>query len=208
MSVETWLLFLLVSLAPAISPGPGVLFAITNALRYGVKITILIGIINAFGITILALVVGFGLGAIMSTSVISFTILKIAGAFYLIWLGLRIWRDRSAFLINVEQHSHAAPVRRLAIQALAISLTNPKAMVAIAALFPPFLNGSVDTTPQIIILAFSYGALCALNHIVIAYSGKWLRRFLNSSKRAQRLRQVTGSAFIGFGVIIAASSRP
>ena len=168
MSIETWLLFLLVSLAPAISPGPGVLFAITNALRYGVKITILIGFINALGITILALVVGFGLGAVMNASAIAFTILKIVGAFYLMWLGLKIWRDRSAFLVDVEKYSQKAPVRRLSIQALTISLTNPKAMVAIAALFPPFLNGTADATPQIIILSFSYGALCALNHIAIA----------------------------------------
>lgn len=207
MSIETWLLFLLVSLAPVISPGPGVLFTITNALRYGVKITILIGIINALGITILALIVGFGLGAVMNASVIAFTVLKVVGAFYLMWLGLKIWRDRSAFLVDVEKHSQKAPVRRLSIQALTISLTNPKAMVAIAALFPPFLNGTADATPQIIILAFSYGALCALNHIAIAYSGKWLRHFLTSPKRAQRLRQVTGGAFMGFGAIMAASSR-
>lgn len=207
MSIETWLLFLLVSLAPAISPGPGVLFAITNALRYGVRITIFIGIINAIGITVLGLAVGFGLGAVMNASVIVFTVLKVVGAFYLIWLGLKIWRDRSAFAVDVEPHSQKAPVRRLSVQALTISLTNPKAMVAIAALFPPFLNGAADTTPQIIILAFSYGVLCALNHIVIAYSGKWLRRFLNSPKRAQRLRQVTGGAFMGFGAIMAASSR-
>ncbi len=207
MSIETWFLFLLVSLAPVISPGPGVLFAITNALRYGVRITILIGMINALGITVLALIVGLGLGAVVNASAIAFTGLKIVGAFYLIWLGLKIWRDRSAFVVDVEPHSQKAPVRRLSIQALTISLTNPKAMVAIAALFPPFLNGAADATPQIIILAFSYGALCALNHIVIAYSGNWLRRFLNSSKRAQRLRHVTGGAFIGFGAIMAASSR-
>ena len=208
MSFETWLLFLIVSLAPAISPGPGVLLAITNALRYGVKVTVLIGIINALGITTLALVVGFGLGALMNVSIIAFTVLKIVGAFYLIWLGVKIWRDRSAFLVEVEHSSQPAPLRRLSAQALAISLTNPKAMVAIAALFPPFLNESAAAAPQVVIMSLSYGVLCALNHVVIAYSGNWLRQFLNSPKRAQRLRRVTGGAFIGFGTIMAVSSRP
>jgi homoserine/homoserine lactone efflux protein len=207
MNFETWLLFLAVSLAPAISPGPGVLFAITNSLRYGAKITVLIGIINGLGITTLALVVGFGLGALMNVSVIAFTVLKTAGALYLIWLGSKIWRDRSAFLLEAERSARPAPVRRLSAQALAISLTNPKAMVAIAALFPPFLNENAAAAPQVVILSVSYGALCALNHIAIAYSGNWLRRFFNSPKRAQGLRRVTGGVFIGFGAIMAASGR-
>lgn len=208
MSIETWLLFLLVSLAPVISPGPGILFAITNSLRFGVQTTIIIGIINALGITALGLIVGFGLGAIMNASIIAFTILKIFGAIYLIWLGVKIWRDRSAFLMGAEKSTEKPPLKRLMLQALAISLTNPKAMVAIAALFPPFLNVHADTAPQIVILAVSYGALCAINHVVIAYAGAWLRRFLKKPKRAQQVRKVTGGAFIGFGTLLAISSRP
>lgn len=207
MSIEAWLLFLVVSIAPVISPGPGVLFAITNALRYGVKTTILIGIVNALGIASLALVVGFGLGAVMNASMIAFTVLKIAGAFYLMWLGLKIWRDRSAFLVDAEQTNQPAPIKRLTAQALAISLTNPKAMVAIAALLPPFLNPQAATAPQVIILSVSYGVLCALNHVVIAYSGNWFRRFLSSPKRAHRLRRITGGTFFGFGVGMIASTR-
>jgi homoserine/homoserine lactone efflux protein len=208
MSIETWLLFLLISLAPVISPGPGILFAITNSLRFGVRTTVIIGIINALGITALGLAVGFGLGAVMKASVFAFTILKIAGAIYLIWLGLKIWKDRSAFLMEAKEATGEPPIKRLVMQALAISLTNPKAIVAIAALFPPFLNVNAPTTPQIIILAVSYGALCGLNHVVIAYSGAWLRRFLKNPKRANQIRKVTGGTFIGFGALMAISSRP
>ncbi|KAB7614730.1 LysE family translocator [Amylibacter sp. SFDW26] len=208
MSIETWLLFLIVSLAPVMSPGPGILFGITNALRYGVKTTIIIGIVNALGITALGLAVGFGLGALMKASMLAFTILKIFGAGYLIWLGIKIWRDRSAFAIDAERSTKAAPMRRLIAQALAISLTNPKAMVAIAALFPPFINQHASTGLQIIILAVSYGALCAANHVLIAYSGNWLRRFLTTEKRVKRLRRVTGGMFISFGTALAVSSRP
>lgn len=208
MSLETWLLFLLVSLAPVISPGPGILFAITNSLRFGVRTTIIIGIINALGITALGLAVGFGLGAVMQISVLAFTILKIAGAIYLIWLGVKIWRDRSAFLMEAEVETGEPPIKRLVMQALAISLTNPKAMVAIAALFPPFLNVYAPTAPQIVILAVSYGVLCAINHVVIAYSGAWFRRFLKNPKRAHQIRKVTGGTFIGFGTLMAISTRP
>ncbi len=109
MNFETWLLFLVVSLAPVMSPGPGILFGITNALRYGVKTTIIIGIVNALGLIVLGLAVGFGLGALMKASMLAFTVLKICGALYLIWLGTKIWRDRSAFVIEAEKSTEQLP---------------------------------------------------------------------------------------------------
>jgi len=207
MTIETWLLFLIVSIAPVMSPGPGILFGITNALRYGVKVTIIIGIVNALGITALGLAVGLGLGALMKASMFAFLILKVFGAGYLIWLGIKIWRDRSAFTIDAKRSTKTAPMRRLIGQALAISLTNPKAMVAIAALFPPFINSQASTVQQIVILAVSYGVLCAANHVLIAYSGNWLRRFLTTEKRVKRVRRITGGMFISFGTALAISSR-
>ena len=207
MAFETWLLFLLVSLVPVVSPGPGVLLAITNALRYGVKATILVGLVNGAGIAVLGLLVGFGLGALMQASALAFYVLKTIGAGYLIWLGIKIWRDRNAFAVEVGRSGQAAPMRRLTLQALAISLTNPKAMVAIAALFPPFLNANEPAALQVLILSFSYGGLCALNHILIAFCGSWLRRFLQSPRRIKWLRRLTGGAFVGFGSLMAVTSR-
>lgn len=207
MTLETWLLFLAVSIAPVISPGPGVLFAITNALRYGVKVTMLIGLINGAGIAALGIFVGLGLGAVMKASALAFLVLKVVGATYLIWLGVKIWRDRSAFLIEANSRTGPVPWSKLSAQAVAISLTNPKAMVAIAALFPPFLNANAPAMSQVVILALSYGALCALNHAIIAVSGNWLRRFLSTPRRAQQVRRVTGGAFVGFGSLLALSSK-
>ena len=207
MVLETWLLFLAVSIVPVISPGPGVLFAITNALRYGVRVTILVGLINGAGIAALGLLVGLGLGALMQASMLAFLILKLAGAAYLVWLGVKIWRDRNAFSVSAGQSTQAAPLRRLSAQALAISLTNPKAMVAIAALFPPFLDPGRPALQQVLILAASYGALCALNHVLIAFCGSWLRGFLQSPPRVKWLRRLTGGAFVGFGSLMALAGR-
>jgi len=208
VSLEIWLLFLVVSIAPVVSPGPGILFAITNALRYGPKVTILIGIVNGLGIGVLGLAVGFGLGALMAASMTAFFVLKLVGAGYLVWLGIRIWRDRSAFLVDKSASPGPPPMRALTFQALAISLTNPKAIVALTALFPPFLNTSDPIGPQVWILAMSYGALCSANHVLIAFAGGWLRRFLENPGRARILRRMTGGMFVTFGTLLAASGRP
>lgn len=207
MAIETWLLFLAVSIVPVISPGPGVLLAITNSLRYGVRTTVLVGLVNGAGIAALGLCIGFGLGAVMQASALAFFILKSVGAAYLIWLGVKIWRDRNAFVVEEGRKREAAPMRKLTLQALAISLTNPKAMVAAAALFPPFLNTNEPATQQVLILSLSYGGLCALNHILIAFCGTWLRGFLQSPCRIKWLRRATGGAFVGFGSLMAVTSR-
>ena len=205
MTLEVWLLFALISLAPVVSPGPGILFAISNALRHGPRVTILVGLANALGITLLGLAVGFGLGAIMAASQAGFLILKLVGAAYLIYLGVKIWRDRAAFVVASQASGSKPPVRRLIGHALAISLTNPKAAIALAALFPPFMVASAPAGPQIVIMAVTYGALCAVNHVLIAFAGGWLRRFLSSARRVSWVRRITGGTFIGFGAALVAS---
>lgn len=208
MTIETWLLFALISLAPVVSPGPGILFALTNALSWGPRVTILVGLANAAGIAALGLAVGFGLGALMAASTVGFLALKLAGGAYLIWLGIKIWRDRAAFLVEADRPPGPAPMRALIGQALAIALTNPKAAIALAALFPPFLNAEAPLAPQVWILALTYGALCAANHVLIAYAGGWMRRFLHDPRRVRALRRGIGGTFITFGAALAASGRP
>lgn len=207
MPVETWLLFVLVALAPAASPGPGMLFALSNSLRYGARATLVTGLVNGCGMTLMGLAVGLGLGALMAASALAFFILKLIGGAYLVWLGVKIWRDRSAFVVDPSRADGPPPYRKLAAQALAISLTNPKAAVLLAALLPPFMNVDAPAMGQVLILSATYGGLCALNHAAIAFSGAWLRRFLSSPRRAAAIRRATGGAFVGFGALLAASSR-
>ena len=203
MSIETWLLFLAVGLAPAISPGPGILFTIGNALRYGAPIALLGGVINGLGIVLLCLAVGFGLGALMSASSIGFFALKLFGAAYLVWLGVRIWRAPWALATDQAGAAEAPPVGRTVRQALAISLTNPKALILIAALMPPFMDASQPAAPQVVVMALSYGALCVAVHACIAFAGGWLRRQLSRPYWATVFRRGVGGAFVGFGAALA-----
>lgn len=206
MTFETLLLFTLVASVPAVSPGPGILFSITNALRYGARVTILLGLVNAAGIFCLCIAVGVGLSALLSASAVAFLALKLLGAAYLIYLGVRLWRDRASFLITAERAS-APPIKTLCGQALAIALTNPKATVLLAALFPPFLSADAPLLPQVLALSVIYAVLCALTHTLIALAGGSLRRFLERPARAAMARRATGALFIGFGVALGASGR-
>ncbi|MEP2704884.1 MAG: LysE family translocator [Roseibium sp.] len=207
MSLESWLLFVAVSLIPAISPGPGVLLAISNTLRFGRNATLASASGNATGLVLIGFAVAFGFGAIMSTSALAFTILKFAGAAYLIYLGIKIWRDKSSFNsldgCLAKRKSH----RALFSQALLVSITNPKAILVITALFPQFMQGSGFDLKLTLILSLTYAILCFANHAAIAIAGDRLRRLVASTSRMRLVRRITGGLFVSFGAALATASR-
>lgn len=208
MAIEIWLLFLAVSVAPALNPGPGVLLTLTNALTYGPRVAAWTGLVNSAGIAVIAVAVGYGLAALLAASEIAFWILKLVGAAYLIWLGVRIWRDRSAFAVSAERQAAPPPMPALTLQAAAISLTNPTPALSLAALLPPFLDASQPLGPQIWILALTYGGLNAVKHLLLASAAGGLRGALTEPRRARTLRRAAGGAFIGFGAAVAVAGRP
>jgi threonine/homoserine/homoserine lactone efflux protein len=207
MRLESWLLFIAVAVLPVLSPGPGMLLAISNALRYGPQATFYSALGNALGLTLMGFAVAFGLAAILAVSAMAFTVVKIIGAAYLIYLGIKLWRDGKA--IPVATGAPFQPIGRgkLFRQAFLLAITNPKAMVLIAALIPPFVDRAQPMFAQVAILSVTYAALCFANHLAIAFAGGKLRRFLSSDRRMTAVRRVLGSMFIGFGAALAAASR-
>ncbi|KLN60028.1 lysine transporter LysE [Kiloniella spongiae] len=206
MTLEVWLLFIAVSLAPAISPGPAVFLALSNTLKFGGRATIWSATGNALGLFILGFGAALGLGTIMETSAFAFTILKFIGAAYLIWLGIKTWRDKSG-LVEEGQNTFPPQKHKLFSTALIVSLTNPKAIVVILALFPPFMNAEGSALFQAAVLSATYAVLCFLNHLTIALMGGRLKNFMNNMKRIRLVRRVLGATFAGFGALLASAQR-
>ncbi|SHM19816.1 LysE family translocator [Roseibium suaedae] len=207
MPLESWLFFVVLSLVPALSPGPGVMLAISNTLRFGRTATLISAAGNALGLIIIGYAVALGFGAVMSTSAIAFTVLKLIGAAYLIYLGIKIWRDRSGLQAHTSGPAAPRSHTRLFLQGLFVSVTNPKAILIISALFPQFMLQQGFSFGLATILSLTYAALCYANHAAIAYAGNSLRRFLLSPNRLTFVRRVLGTLFVGFGAALAAASR-
>lgn len=207
MSFETWLVFVAVSILPAASPGPGVLLALNNSLRFGSSATLASATGNTIGLFVLGLGAGLGLGAIMMQSAYAFTILKFVGAAYLVYLGIKTWRDKSFLAEGPKADGVKRSNLRFGLEALAISLTNPKAILILAALLPSFIEMEHSLLLQTVILSATYAGLCFLNHVMIAYAGGSLRKLLSSAKRMNVVRKAIGGAFVGFAAALAASTR-
>lgn len=207
MTFETWAFFVLVSILPALSPGPAVLLAISNTIRFGPSATFYSALANSLGLTILGLAVAFGLSALMAASAHAFTAIKIVGALYLAYLGIKLWLSGDA--LDFTSDANAAPKtrKRLFLEALLLAVTNPKGLVLLAALLPPFINYELAVFPQAAILSLTFAVMCFFNHLFLAFAGARARRFLSSQRRMLAVRRALGTLFIGFGAALALSSR-
>lgn len=207
MTFETWLLFVAVAIAPALSPGPGILLAITNTLRYGAWAVPYSAAGNSLGLMAMGFAVAFGLAALMVVWPWAVWAVKLLGGAYLVYLGVKLWRRPVAMRVEAGHDDRPRSRRSLFGEALMVSLTNPKALALMAALLPPFVPQGPLVITHVTILSVTYGGMCFLNHLAIGHFGGRLRRFLSSEARVVALSRTLGVAFIGFGLALASANR-
>lgn len=203
MSLHLWLAFLAASIVISLTPGPGAVLSMSTGLRYGVA-----GALRAIAGLQLALVIQLavvlaGVGAVLAASETAFLIVKFAGAGYLIWLGVGKWRSP----VRALESDAAPPFRRLFGQGLLVNLTNPKAIVFMAALVPQFIDPAAPAAGQFAVLTATMTTVDVL--VMAAYAGTAARcrRWL-ADPQAQRLQnRLFGGVFCAAGALLAASSR-
>jgi homoserine/homoserine lactone efflux protein len=204
LSLTLWLAFLATVLAVAISPGPGAVTSMSAGLRYGYwhALHAILGLQAALILQLL--IVAGGLGALLATSALAFEIVKLAGAAYLIWIGLQKWR---APLHEIDESGTSLAPRGLFLQGLLVNLSNPKAIIFVAALVPQFIDPSRPQGPQMLILGLT---LCAVDTLVMsgyALLVTHLRRWLHDPKALRIQNRLFGSVFITAGVLLATADR-
>jgi len=210
------LLFFPLAFLIALTPGPNNFCAMNNGIRQGVGAAVLATAGRAAAFAIFLTISAVGLGAMLLASETAFNVLKWAGAAYLFWLGAKAWRSRelggSALVDEVDaaQRQAAARPRRwreMAAQEFLIGISNPKAMVLFAAVFPQFLDPTKPAAVQFVVLGGTYLAAEFLASFVYGAGGRQLRRIVRSSRGIARLNKATGGVFIGAGGLLLASHR-
>jgi homoserine/homoserine lactone efflux protein len=208
MNIESWIIYLTLVIAATATPGPAVLFIVSSSTLYGWKQATYAALGNVVGLFCAGIIAVAGLGAILNTSVACFNILKYSGAAYLVYLGLKlIFHKNSSFSSFKGQKSLSGIAsHRLFFQALFVAMGNPKAIVFLTALLPQFINIEGALLPQFAILIatlmfFSFFFLMLYSLLVQRFKG-----WLNKSGRRQNFNRASGSVFIGFGLLLAASS--
>ena len=207
MSLNAWLLYVATVFFVSATPGPNMLLAMTHGIRYGVRHTLptLAGLLLALGIIMCGS--ALGLGALLATSELLFSVVKYAGAAYLVWLGIKTWRAPASPL----QESTAAAVIDTAWQrfrtGFLVAMSNPKAFVFFTALFPQFMNAQADQSVQLAILAATFFVIESTWQIVYATGGAKIKSWLNTPLRLQWLNRFAGGSFAVAGVALTSVSR-
>ena len=148
MTLDTLLLFMIASVALAITPGPTMLLAMSNGIAGGMRAAVW-GIAGAsLGAAILIAVVALGLGSLLAASEGLFNAIRVAGVAYLVWLGVKMWRSQP---IDIHAALAASPAdvlrgRTAFLRSLTVALSNPKTLLFFAAFLPQFVT---TTSPQI-----------------------------------------------------------
>ena len=204
-SWTTYLLFISFALAASFTPGPAVMLSIHNAMHHGWRHAILSSLGNITGLLVLATLSALGLNAILQTSELAFTVVKFAGAAYLIWLGVQQWRHAArrpagAQAKAVQTADVAHKPHKLYVKGLMVALSNPKAIVFIAALFPQFLTASRPLGPQYLALTLTFMAISLLALSTYAGLAVLARKRLSIWFASGWPQRVSGSVFCAFGL--------
>ena len=201
--------FALASLVLIVVPGPGVLFVVGRALAHGRRTAIATALGHALGNYVVAACVAVGLGALLERSAQAFVIVKIAGALYLIWLGVHAIRHRKSLASAMAVAAAPREGWRAARDGALVGLTNPKAYILFGAILPQFVNRSAGNVPeQMLILALVSVFIGAVSDCSWGFAASAVRSwFARSPRRVEMVGGAGGLAMIGVGVAVALTGR-
>ncbi|MEP6020093.1 MAG: LysE family translocator [Paracoccaceae bacterium] len=200
MSFDLWLTFAAASTALLILPGPTLLMVLSYALTQGRRVAIASALGVATGDFIAMSLSVIGLGALFLASATAFTILKWAGAIYLIYLGLRMLRtpaDQSA-LMDKPSNTTAIKVFR---DLTAVTALNPKSNTFFIAFVPQFISPEAPFAPQAAILVGTFVAIAAVNALVFALSANAMRSRMTRPSVQNWLSKCGGLTLICMGFL-------
>jgi threonine/homoserine/homoserine lactone efflux protein len=200
--------YALASFIVIVIPGPSVLFVVGRALSYGRRTALATVCGNSAGNYVVAVFVAVGVGGLVQRSDEAFTILRLIGAAYLVYLGIQAFRRRRGL---ADAFSTAPPHtdRRALREGFVVGVTNPKALILFGAVLPQFVDRSAGNVPvQMLILALVSIAIGLVSDSCWAIAASQLRAwFARSPRRFAIVGGAGGLAMIGVGVTVAVTGR-
>lgn len=203
--IENLVAFVAASVVIIVIPGPSVLFVIGRSIALGRRAGVLSVVGNTLGTTPAVIAVAFGVGAIVASSIVAFTALKIVGAIYLVWLGIQAIRHRNAHVAGAVARPTSSWT--LLRQGFVVGLTNPKTIAFFVAVLPQFVAPQAGAVwLQMLLLGLTFLVLGLIGDSTWALAAGTARAwFARSPKRISALSGTGGVMMIGLGGALALS---
>ncbi len=206
MVVEVWFAFALASTALLVIPGPTVMLVVGHALNRG-RATgwasvpgVALGDFTAMTLSLL------GAGAILATSATLFTLLKLFGAGYLIWLGIQLWRAEPK-LQTAEPEAGSSGRGRIFWSAYLVTALNPKSIVFFIAFVPQFVDAAYPVVPQFVILEATFLVLATVSIAIWVWLASELRARFRRPATLRLVNRIGGGFLIAAGLLTALTRR-
>ncbi len=198
--------FIAAAILLLVMPGPTDTLVVSYVLTRGRRSAlasvpgVCLGYIVSLTLTLL------GLGALLMTSAELFNALKIAGALYLIYLGIKTWR--APVPETLEDHNRLARDRwRMFTQAFVVTALNPAGIMFYVAFFPQFIDVARPLMPQMVVLGACFVVLGTLNSALYATLAAQVRRFIHSYRARKTINRATGGILIAMGGMLGLAKR-
>jgi threonine/homoserine/homoserine lactone efflux protein len=205
MSIETWLAFVAASTVLLIIPGPTILLVVSYALGQGWRAALPMAIGVALGDFTAMTLSMLGIGALLAASSKLFVVLRLLGAAYLIWLGVKLWRAGGT--LDAQPRTDKSSSVKMIGHSWLVTTLNPKSITFFVAFLPQFLSPVSGFWQQMAIFELTFLILAFSNAFGYGLIASRARRAVRNPKAISAFNKVGGSLLIGAGVAAAASTR-
>jgi threonine/homoserine/homoserine lactone efflux protein len=203
------LAFAVISFVLIVVPGPNVLFVVSRSLQLGRVAGVATAAGGQLGVFGQVSLVAFGLGTLVERSVTVFSVIKLAGAAYLIYLGVQAVRHRRSLSEALSVSAERKGPVRIVADGFLVGVTNPKVVIFFAAVLPQFVDRSAGHVPlQMLLLGVVFVSIAVVSDgtwaVVAGTARAWLGR---SPRRLELIGGAGGLAMIGIGASLAITGR-
>jgi threonine/homoserine/homoserine lactone efflux protein len=202
--------FALASLVFVLVPGPSVLFVVSRGVALGRRAAVATVVGNAVGVYVHVVAVAAGLGVVLARSAAALQTLRMVGALYLAWLGVRAWRERRHLALSTADGVPILSLARAAREGFVVGLGNPKSMLFFAAILPQFVDPAAGHVAiQMLLLGLLFVLIALVSDSTYGVLAGSLRAWLSGSpRRLERLGAAGGLGMIGLGIGLLVQGRP
>ncbi|MGG0300887.1 LysE family translocator [Bacillus albus] len=199
--------FLLTGILLNLIPGADTMYIVGRSISQGRKA----GVYSVFGIItgslVHTLLVAFGLSIILTKSIVLFNTIKVIGVIYLVYLGIKMIFDKTN--VAFQASSNKLNIRKIYIQGLLTSLTNPKVSLFFIAFLPQFIDTKASGPMPFIILGLTFTVTGLLWCLFVAYFSSYVTKKLRGNQKVGMiLNKITGLIFIGMGLKLLQTKAP
>lgn len=199
--------FLLTGILLNLIPGADTMYIVGRSISQGRKA----GVYSVFGIItgslVHTLLVAFGLSIILTKSIVLFNTIKVIGVIYLVYLGIKMILDKTN--VDFQAPSNKLNIRKIYLQGLLTSLTNPKVSLFFIAFLPQFIDTKASSPMPFIILGITFTVTGLLWCLFVAFFSSYVTKKLRGNQKVGMiLNKVTGIIFIGMGLKLLQTKAP